>query len=79
MTIDYKKKYLKYKNKYLEAKKRKKQEPMKGGELKIEDELNKIMGGNENKFDKFESFVKTSNENILVIVLRPLVLSGKYD
>ena len=68
MTIDYKKKYLKYKNKYLEAKKRKKQEPMKGGELKIEDELNKIMGGMKINSDKFESFVKTSNENILVIV-----------
>ena len=68
MTIDYKKKYLKYKNKYLEAKKEKKQEPMKGGELKIEDELNKIMGDMKINSDKFESFVKTSNENILVIV-----------
>ena len=41
---------------------------MKGGELKIEDELNKIMGDMKINSDKFESFVKTSNENILVIV-----------
>ena len=68
MTIDYKKKYLKYKNKYLEAKKQKKQQQMKGGQLKIEDELNKIMGDMKINADKFESFVKISNENILVIV-----------
>ena len=66
MTIDYKKKYLKYKNKYLEAKKEKKQ--MKGGELNIEKELNEIMGDMKINSDKFESFIKTSNENILVII-----------
>jgi len=68
MTIDFKKKYLKYKNKYLEAKKQKKQQQMKGGQLKIEDELNEIMGNMKINTDKFESFVQTSNENILVIV-----------
>ena len=71
MTIDFKKKYLKYKNKYLEAKKQKQQkkhQQMKGGQLKIEDELNEIMGNMKINTDKFESFVQTSNKNILVIV-----------
>jgi len=68
MTIDFKKKYLKYKNKYLEAKKQKNQNKMSGGQLKIEDELNEIMGNMKINADKFESFVQTSNENILVIV-----------
>ena len=68
MTIDFKKKYLKYKNKYLEAKKQKKHQQMKGGQLKIEDELNEIMGNMKINANTFESFVKTSNENILVIV-----------
>ena len=69
MTIDFKTKYLKYKNKYLEAKKQKQQQKqMTGGQLQIEDELNEIMGNMKINSDKFESFVKTSNENILVIV-----------
>jgi len=71
MTIDYKKKYLKYKTKYVEAKKEKNQKNQKkmlGGQLKIEDELNKIMGGMKIDNAAFESLVKTSNENILVIV-----------
>ena len=68
MTIDFKKKYLKYKNKYLEAKKQKKQQQMKGGQLKIEDELNEIMGNMKINADEFESFVKKSSVDILVIV-----------
>ena len=68
MTIDYKKKYLKYKNKYLEAKKQKNQNKMSGGQLKIEDELNEIMGGMKINNKQFESFVKQNKENILVII-----------
>jgi len=69
MTIDFKKKYLKYKNKYLEAKKQKQQQKkMSGGQLKIEDELNEIMGDMKINVNNFETFVKTSNENILVII-----------
>jgi len=65
MSVDYKKKYLKYKTKYLEARKVKQ---MTGGELHIEQELNKIMGAMKIDNTAFESLVKTSNENILVIV-----------
>ena len=65
MSVDYKKKYLKYKTKYLEARKVKQ---MTGGELHIEQELNKIMGAMKIDNKAFESLVKTSNENILVIV-----------
>tara|TARA_B100001121_G_C18671833_1_gene614291 strand:+ start:1573 stop:2031 length:459 start_codon:yes stop_codon:yes gene_type:complete len=68
MTIDYKKKYLKYKNKYLEAKKQKNQNKMSGGQLKIEDELNEIMGDMKINNKQFESFVKQNKENILVII-----------
>jgi len=71
MTIDFKKKYLKYKNKYLEAKKQKQQkkhQQMKGGQLKIEDELNEIMGNMKIDNKKFVDFVKQSKKNILVIV-----------
>ena len=68
MTIDYKKKYLKYKNKYLDAKKQKNQNKMSGGQLKIQDELNEIMGGMKINNKQFESFVKQNKENILVII-----------
>jgi thioredoxin-like negative regulator of GroEL len=71
MTVDYKKKYLKYKTKYVEAKKQKKEKNQKkilGGDLNIETELNQIMGEMKINVEKFESFVKNSNENILVIV-----------
>ena len=68
MTIDYKKKYLKYKTKYVEAKKVKNQKKIVGGDLKIETELNQIIGDMKIDNTSFESFVKNSNENILVIV-----------
>ena len=65
MTIDFKKKYLKYKRKYQEAKK---QKEMKGGDLKIQNELDLIMDDMKITSEEFESFVKNSTENILVIV-----------
>ena len=65
MTIDFKKKYLKYKRKYQEAKK---QKQMKGGDLKIQNELDLIMDDMKITGGEFESFVKNSTENILVIV-----------
>jgi len=65
MTIDFKKKYLKYKRKYQEAKK---QKQMKGGDLKIQNELDLIMDDMKITAEEFESFVKNSTENILVIV-----------
>tara|TARA_B110000114_G_scaffold58359_1_gene61970 strand:+ start:1024 stop:1473 length:450 start_codon:yes stop_codon:yes gene_type:complete len=65
MTIDFKKKYLKYKIKYQEAKK---QKQMKGGTTKIKEELDKIIGDMKIDTKEFESFVKNSTENILVIV-----------
>ena len=65
MTIDFKKKYLKYKRKYQEAKK---QKEMKGGDLKIQNELDLIMDDMKITAEDFESFVKNSTENILVIV-----------
>jgi thioredoxin-like negative regulator of GroEL len=68
MTIDYKKKYLKYKNKYLDAKKQKNHNKMSGGQLKIQDELNEIMGDMKINNKQFESFVKQNKENILVII-----------
>ena len=66
--IDYKKKYLKYKNKYLEIKKEKKQKKLLGGELKIENELNKIMGGMKIDNNSFIELIKKTTENILVII-----------
>ena len=65
MGIDFKKKYLKYKRKYQEAKK---QKQMKGGDLKIQNELDLIMDDMKITAKEFESFVKDSTENILVIV-----------
>ena len=68
MNIDYKKKYLKYKIKYLEIKKEKKQKKLLGGELKIENELNKIMGGMKIDNNSFIELIKKTTENILVII-----------
>jgi thioredoxin-like negative regulator of GroEL len=65
MTIDFKKKYLKYKRKYQEAKK---QKQMKGGDLKIQNELDLIMDDMKITAKEFESFVKDSTDNILVII-----------
>ena len=68
MNIDYKKKYLKYKIKYLEIKKEKKQKKLLGGELEIENELNKIMGGMKIDNNSFIELIKKTTENILVII-----------
>ena len=68
MTIDYRKKYLKYKIKYLEIKEKKQHKKMKGGELKIEEELDKIMGTMKIDNDDFVKLIKNNTDDILVII-----------
>ena len=68
MTIDYRKKYLKYKIKYLEIKEKKQHKKMKGGELKIEEDLDKIMGNIKIDNDNFVKLIKNNTDDILVII-----------
>ena len=68
MTIDYRKKYLKYKIKYLEIKEKKQHKKMKGGELKIEEDLDKIMGAMKIDNDDFVKLIKNNTDDILVII-----------
>ncbi len=68
MTIDYRKKYLKYKIKYLEMKEKKQHKKMKGGELKIEEDLDKIMGEMKIDNNSFLKLIKNNTEDILVII-----------
>lgn len=68
MTIDYRKKYLKYKIKYLEIKEKKQHKKMKGGELKIEQDLDKIMGEMKIDNNNFVKLIKNNTEDILVII-----------
>ena len=68
MTVDYKKKYLKYKSKYLEQKKIK-SNSFKGGSGEIEQTLDKILDKNKIDSDTLNTILANPEKNNLLVII----------